>query len=964
MPSSRWTTAAQLAFLNLQLPDYVRRQAQKKLSLFWGPMEEGWFYEFPEQAVLGLPLPQQPGSDLITPEQREALGAAIKKRKEQLASWFRREAKKIRQGPGAAPRKTLTPLTIALMKKTRPTGQRAHKPVEIFQKRNKDKIRIQLTQRGFDSMNEAARADAQGSSKAEETLEVQEAHVRLSRSERMCLRAGVVSELWANASEEERETVRIEVEREREAIRKRQREEELMVREDQPAKTPEQLQLGIDCLDGMFGEAQHVADIAAGWASVTLLGRPTPRQGGALTVKVICAGETAQGNTFRYACPNFKEEIVERFQTFLQQVYPFSVRDERALPAAETVPSTPPLAPSSDSDSSESEEERSDVPVVKPRKKTAPRRIPKPKKKAGTQATPSSPAISPPASSPSLSSPSAPPASPVASPFASPTPPTPAVESSRMRTASPPPSDSVCLPVVPTSEWTFPASGVVPVIAPDAFGLGAGAGGGETGDWDALRVSLSTDLEPPAAFSGDEPFNGGDIFSGGTEDWWSSQEAHDWGKALGTATSPFATPAGHSTFHPLSASSLSPADDLPPLSLQARPIPRPSYRGSAFYDTNPQAERAEGSIFKPSALFRAFDGSRSRTPFSPSGSPASLRRKATAWNSPAHRGGLPSGGSPLRTTDGFASHTARAMASIVGAPAPRAGLGELGTRKAPLPEKVRVGAGNGGMVKGSDYDDLPALRPAAKKPVVGKRGAGKRAGRPSVSATAVSDDEGEQEDDDAAAATTDDLHTSRRAARKPAAPGRRRNTTAPPPPNPAGASEAPAPDVAKRPRGRPPKPKGPEPAPAASTAGASIAPPPDVTVAKKPRGRPPKPKGPEPAATSTAAGAASSAAGATSTGTGAVSAGAGAVSAAAVGAEVVGGTLEDTTNQPEVHQGRVRKAKRMVDGTIAPQLTKGVRPAKKPQGGDQGAAVAMSKKRQAAGDAAGSKPAKKAWTKT
>ncbi|KAJ7443367.1 hypothetical protein FB451DRAFT_1437498 [Mycena latifolia] len=861
MPSSRWTTAAQLAFLNLQLPDYVRRQAQKKLSLFWGPMEEGWFYEFPEQAVLGLPLPQQPGSDLITPEQREALGAAIKKRKEQLASWFRREAKKIRQGPGAAPRKTLTPLTIALMKKTRPTGQRAHKPVEIFQKRNKDKIRVQLTQRGFDLMNEAARADAQGSSKAEETLEVQEARVRLSRSERMRLRAGVVSELWANASEEERETVRIEVEREREAIRKRQREEELMAREDQPAKTPEQLQLGIDCLDGMFGEAQHVADIAAGWASVTLLGGPTPRQGGALTVKVICAGETAQGNTFRYACPNFKEEIVERFQTFLQQVYPFSVRDERALPAAETVPSTPPLAPSSDSDSSESEEERSDVPVVKPRKKTAPRRIPKPKKKAGTQATPSSPAISPPASSPSLSSPSAPPASPVASPFASPTPPTPAVESSRMRTASPPPSDSACLPVVPTSEWTFPASGVVPVIAPDAFGLGAGAGGGETGDWDALRVSLSADLEPPAAFSGDEPFNGGDIFSGGTEDWWSSQEAHDWGKALGTATSPFATPAGHSTFHPLSASSLSPADDLPPLSLQARPIPRPSYRGSAFYDTNPQAERAEGSIFKPSALFRA----------------VAARRQ---------------------------------------------------------------------------------------KPVVGKRGAGKRARRPSVSATAVSDDEGEQEDDDAAAATTDDLHTSRRAARKPAVPGRRRNTTAPPPPNPAGASEAPAPDVAKRPRGRLPKPKGPEPAPAASTAGASIAPPPDVTVAKKPRGRPLKPKGPEPAATSTAAGAASSAAGATSTGTGAVSAGAGAVSAAAVGAEVVGGTLEDTTNQPEVHQGRMRKAKRMVDGTIAPQLTKGVRPAKKPQGGDQGTAVAMSKKRQAAGDAAGSKPAKKARTKT
>jgi hypothetical protein len=158
-----------------------------------------------------------------------------------LASWFRRESKKIRTGPGGS-KKLVTPLALALLKKTRPSGKRAHQPVEIFQKRNSAKIRKALTERGFDSINEASRV-AERNEDEQETLEEQEEHVKAARSERMRLRTGVVSEMWLNASVEERAEARRAVEMEKEEMRRLQAEAEMLARADQPKLSLEQLQL-------------------------------------------------------------------------------------------------------------------------------------------------------------------------------------------------------------------------------------------------------------------------------------------------------------------------------------------------------------------------------------------------------------------------------------------------------------------------------------------------------------------------------------------------------------------------------------------------------------------------------------------------------------------------------------------------------------------------------------------------
>ncbi|KAJ6509615.1 hypothetical protein DFH09DRAFT_1100887 [Mycena vulgaris] len=743
MPPKRWTTRSQQAYLDLQMPDYIRRHAQRKLHLFWPAMEEGWFHQFSEQAALGLPLANSEAARPLTVEELALLGERIKARKKQLASWFRREAKKIRAGP-VGPRVTISPLATALMKKARKSGRRVHHAVEVFQKRNKAKIRSALSQRGFDSMNEAARraAEAPGEeSDEEEALEEQEGHVKASRAARMQLRTSVVSELWANASDEEREAVRKEVEREREELRERQREEE-MVGSSGEDKTPEEYQSG----------------------------GPSPRHNGALIVKVICAGETPQGNTFRHACPNFNEEIVDRFKEFLMLIYPFDVRDSRALPRPAAPESTPPTV-SQLSEAPEESDDDAEVPLAKPK------RMPKPKKrkKKAAAASPASSTVSPSPSSPES-----------------------------------PPAQSV--PASPTSVPLSDA-GFVPVpLSPTAFVLGVDAAVPPV-DWNGVGMDFGNAysgaaFDPSAAL----PVGGeGDCFNaedggGGSLDWWGSQEAQEWGMQLGAAAamggtemvsvdaargcdgldtsfesldatsyslpsaaysppgtvlpvgSTFTSPSSPSsstpgsTFTPSSFSppssvaassftfssvhgsiftlpslppppsvpastfsfssapgsiftqpSLSPPSSAPPATftlpsaLPTRPVPRPVPRPSSASANGAGKPETGGSIYRPSALFRAFDSS---------------GRKASAWSS------------PLRpTVDPVPTRAAQALKNILGASQTvgvaanimRAGTGTGGENAAAAEGSARAG----NTSTDSDDDgrfDLPQSRPAARQP--------------------------------------------------------------------------------------------------------------------------------------------------------------------------------------------------------------------------------------------------------
>lgn len=148
----------------------------------------------------------------------------------------------------------MTPAVSLIKRRAKCTsGHRVHQAVEIFQKRNKLKIRNKMSVRGFDALNEAVRVAARSQvgvtisggttepeSEGEETREEQEAHVKVSRAERMCLRVEVVSDLWKNASREERAAVEKELAWEKVEKLRAQCEEDK--KDKQSDQTPEQYQ--------------------------------------------------------------------------------------------------------------------------------------------------------------------------------------------------------------------------------------------------------------------------------------------------------------------------------------------------------------------------------------------------------------------------------------------------------------------------------------------------------------------------------------------------------------------------------------------------------------------------------------------------------------------------------------------------------------------------------------------------
>lgn len=76
-----WATKEQSAVLHAYIADFMRRQVEKKLHLFWPTIYGIWFSQFPEQAALSLPLPSDPEPRALTPNEKQKLGNAIENRK-------------------------------------------------------------------------------------------------------------------------------------------------------------------------------------------------------------------------------------------------------------------------------------------------------------------------------------------------------------------------------------------------------------------------------------------------------------------------------------------------------------------------------------------------------------------------------------------------------------------------------------------------------------------------------------------------------------------------------------------------------------------------------------------------------------------------------------------------------------------------------------------------------------------
>ncbi|KAJ7776640.1 hypothetical protein DFH07DRAFT_951774 [Mycena maculata] len=303
MAPQTWATLAEEALMKASLPDFMRRQAEGKLHLFWGPFFLKFFGAFCMEAKLNLPLPTDRNAHKLTVEERTMLGDAIQKKEQQVRSWLRYNAGKIGKATAGARRASAT--LKALFKSGVSKNRRRHHPIEIFQRRNRDLVKKALSEAGYDTSTKDIKPEELEHEENEEDDEEDDEDTPLTpskpksvRSLRFAMRKRVTAELWAKALEEERTAVAAEM-----------------------AKESQELQQGIDALNTVYADVHKATYNTSGWVGMTILGGPNPRYGGELALKIVCLGETRTGNTYEDVCVDFDKNVTQTFKAFLRQCF-------------------------------------------------------------------------------------------------------------------------------------------------------------------------------------------------------------------------------------------------------------------------------------------------------------------------------------------------------------------------------------------------------------------------------------------------------------------------------------------------------------------------------------------------------------------------------------------------------------------------------------------------------------------
>ncbi|KAJ7116676.1 hypothetical protein C8R44DRAFT_739360 [Mycena epipterygia] len=409
MAPPTWADDAQTAWLRGWMGDFMRRQGEGKLHLFWSGMQEAWFHRWPEERPLKLPIPSDADARALTDTELLLLGAAIRARKNQLENWFRNQRKKIGNASTATSQtRSATALFKNIFKLNAPKRRRAHKPIEQFQICNTALIDTALDEAGYNELKLENMGEMDWTNEAAGT---EEARNKSLKSMRMRMRTRVVTALWEEADVDEVKAVEAEVEAEKLELREAELKAEADLDPSVPdARTVWELQDGIDALEPVFAEVHKATHHAAGWVGMSIVGGPNPRLKGEFSYKVICFGETPAGNDFEESCVDFDKNVTEPFEEYLRAVFTAQEQRARALPSRPEPESSARGA----SRGGEGDEDEALLPVAPlPQKKR--KRAPKPKKKAVilpgpaiVPVAPIAPASSTPSSTPSSTSTSTP----------------------------------------------------------------------------------------------------------------------------------------------------------------------------------------------------------------------------------------------------------------------------------------------------------------------------------------------------------------------------------------------------------------------------------------------------------------------------------------------------------------------------------------------------------------------------
>ncbi|KAK6996469.1 hypothetical protein R3P38DRAFT_3222115 [Favolaschia claudopus] len=329
----RWANADETALLESFWSEYITKQAENKLHLFWPLVREALQRLSPQARRLGLPDHNDPNARLLTKAELDTLATAIEERNKRIKEWYRNKTKKIRNGAGY--NTSTTSMVRKILKKTVDKRQRVHHGREVFAKRNAALFEAELDKAGYNDIRAGtsrpnADRDSDDDSDDDDDSHDSDADAdagKKKKSKLMTLRGQVLGCLWGEASTEEREAVEAELTVEKEQLRKPSTSE--------GSKDLYETQKSIDSLDGAMGQILGSVGRETGWGIFAIAAGPNPSLGGELSMKIFCVGETPNGNDFERFCPNFTENIVQPFQDFTRVCFPPAVRHAVAIP---TVP--------------------------------------------------------------------------------------------------------------------------------------------------------------------------------------------------------------------------------------------------------------------------------------------------------------------------------------------------------------------------------------------------------------------------------------------------------------------------------------------------------------------------------------------------------------------------------------------------------------------------------------------------
>ncbi|KAJ7078283.1 hypothetical protein B0H15DRAFT_804886 [Mycena belliarum] len=385
MAPKPWASDEQGTWLHSRLQDFITRQAEGKLHLFWPSMYEAWFRKYPEHSALGLPMANDTDARPLTADELGILGAKILGRRKQIETWFRYQRKKT--AISVTPQATASTVMRKMFKEKAGKRRRPHKATELFSKRNKALVDQALRDEGYFELTEEKMAEDVEDWENEDE-EASNARLKSAKSARMRMRTQVTTAVYLDASDEEKAAIAALIEVEREEILKEELTLESFATSKGLSETPEEFQEGIDQLDTVFREVHSAAHELAGWVGISLMGGPNPRMpDGELSLKVICFGKTPAGNDFEDVCIDFDKNVQEPFEAFLRTVFTPQQRKSRALPGRSSSPAA---------------EERLDrgsddpvpAPVLPPVKAKKPKRMTKAKSKKTNGTFPAQMAVS------------------------------------------------------------------------------------------------------------------------------------------------------------------------------------------------------------------------------------------------------------------------------------------------------------------------------------------------------------------------------------------------------------------------------------------------------------------------------------------------------------------------------------------------------------------------------------------